>query len=34
VRLDVRYVDEWSLAKDLSIMAKTVKVVLSSRGAY
>ena len=34
VRLDVRYVDEWSLAKDLSIMARTVKVVLSSRGAY
>jgi exopolysaccharide biosynthesis polyprenyl glycosylphosphotransferase len=34
VRLDVRYVDEWSLVKDLSIMAKTVKVVLTSRGAY
>jgi exopolysaccharide biosynthesis polyprenyl glycosylphosphotransferase len=34
VRLDVRYVDEWSLANDLRIMARTVKVVLSSRGAY
>jgi exopolysaccharide biosynthesis polyprenyl glycosylphosphotransferase len=34
VRLDMRYVDEWSLRSDVRIMVKTVKVVLSLRGAY
>jgi exopolysaccharide biosynthesis polyprenyl glycosylphosphotransferase len=34
VRLDLRYVENWSLALDLSIVFKTVSAVLKSRGAY
>jgi exopolysaccharide biosynthesis polyprenyl glycosylphosphotransferase len=34
VRLDLRYVENWSLALDFSIMRKTVAAVLQSRGAY
>ena len=34
VRLDLRYVENWSLAWDLSILCKTVGAVLQSRGAY
>jgi exopolysaccharide biosynthesis polyprenyl glycosylphosphotransferase len=34
VRLDMLYVDTWSLAGDVRILLKTVKVVLTSRGAY
>ncbi len=34
VRLDVRYVENWSPALDLSILARTVGAVLSGRGAY
>ena len=34
VRLDVRYVDNWSLGLDLAILARTVKAVLGRRGAY
>ena len=34
VRLDVRYVDNWSLGLDLSILARTVRAVLGHRGAY
>jgi exopolysaccharide biosynthesis polyprenyl glycosylphosphotransferase len=34
VRLDLRYVENWSLATDLLILAKTVRAVLSSSGAY
>ncbi|WP_443986912.1 sugar transferase, partial [Mycobacterium marinum] len=34
VRLDLSYVDNWSMAGDLMIIAKTVKAVLASRGAY
>ncbi|MFC7360824.1 sugar transferase [Nocardioides astragali] len=34
VRLDVRYVDNWSLGLDLAILARTVKAVLNHRGAY
>lgn len=34
VRLDLYYVDNWSLVQDLAILARTVGAVLSSRGAY
>ncbi|KRF36851.1 sugar transferase [Nocardioides sp. Soil805] len=34
VRLDVRYVDNWSLRLDLEILVRTVGAVLSHRGAY
>ena len=34
VRLDLYYVDNWSILRDLTIMARTVHAVLSSRGAY
>jgi lipopolysaccharide/colanic/teichoic acid biosynthesis glycosyltransferase len=32
-RLDLYYVDNWSLGHDLRICAKTVRVVLTGRGA-
>jgi exopolysaccharide biosynthesis polyprenyl glycosylphosphotransferase len=34
VRLDLYYVDNWSLTTDLVIMAKTAKAVVASGGAY
>ena len=34
VRLDLRYVENWSLALDLLIIWKTVRAVLSRSGAY
>ncbi|GAA1394972.1 sugar transferase [Catellatospora coxensis] len=34
VRLDLYYVDNWSLAYDLSILWRTVGVVLQRKGAY
>jgi exopolysaccharide biosynthesis polyprenyl glycosylphosphotransferase len=34
VRLDLRYVENWSLATDLVILCKTVRAVLSRTGAY
>jgi len=34
VRLDVYYVDNWSLVQDLMILAKTAKAVVGSAGAY
>lgn len=34
VRLDLSYVDNWSMAGDLMIIAKTLKAVLTSHGAY
>jgi exopolysaccharide biosynthesis polyprenyl glycosylphosphotransferase len=34
VRLDLSYVDNWSMASDLLIIAKTLKAVLASDGAY
>jgi lipopolysaccharide/colanic/teichoic acid biosynthesis glycosyltransferase len=34
VRLDLRYVENWSLALDALIIWKTLFVVFKSRGAY
>jgi lipopolysaccharide/colanic/teichoic acid biosynthesis glycosyltransferase len=34
VRLDLRYVENWSLALDLQILWKTIGVMLCGRGAY
>ena len=34
VRLDLYYVDNWSVVQDVNILAKTFGAVLSSRGAY
>ena len=33
-RLDLYYVDNWSLVVDLAILAKTIPAVLKSDGAY
>ena len=33
VKLDTKYIDEWSLGEDLGILLKTVKVVLGDDGA-
>nr|WP_232792202.1 sugar transferase [Actinacidiphila yeochonensis] len=32
--LDLRYVDNWSLAGDVEVMARTVRAVVDGRGAY
>ncbi len=32
--MDIEYIDHWSLLLDLEILAKTIPVVLSGRGAY
>jgi exopolysaccharide biosynthesis polyprenyl glycosylphosphotransferase len=34
VRLDLYYVDNWSMIQDLAILGRTAGAVLSSRGAY
>jgi lipopolysaccharide/colanic/teichoic acid biosynthesis glycosyltransferase len=34
VRLDLSYVDNWSMASDLLLIAKTLKAVVASAGAY
>ncbi|GAB3773302.1 exopolysaccharide biosynthesis polyprenyl glycosylphosphotransferase [Nocardioides ginsengisegetis] len=34
VRLDLYYVDNWSMLQDLNILGKTLGAVFSSRGAY
>ncbi len=34
VRLDLYYVDNWSMMQDLSILARTLGAVVGSRGAY
>lgn len=34
VRLDLRYVENWSVMNDLMIMWRTAKVMISPRGAY
>jgi len=33
-RLDLYYVDNWSIWRDTTIMLKTLPVVISSKGAY
>jgi exopolysaccharide biosynthesis polyprenyl glycosylphosphotransferase len=34
VRLDLKYVDNWSLSQDLALLVRTVRAVLTHRGAY
>ncbi|MGW5238149.1 sugar transferase [Monashia sp. NPDC004114] len=34
VRLDLYYVDNWSIVQDLSILLRTIRAVVASRGAY
>jgi lipopolysaccharide/colanic/teichoic acid biosynthesis glycosyltransferase len=34
VRLDLRYVENWSLALDVQILWKTARAVISASGAY
>jgi lipopolysaccharide/colanic/teichoic acid biosynthesis glycosyltransferase len=34
VRLDLRYVEDWSLAMDAMILWKTFRAVLGGQGAY
>ena len=34
VRLDLSYVDNWSMVGDILIIAKTLRAVLERRGAY
>ncbi len=34
VRLDVRYVDNWSLGLDVAILLRTIRAVVCHRGAY
>ena len=34
VRLDLRYVDNWSMALDVSILWRTLRAVLRGSGAY
>ena len=34
VRLDLRYVDNWSVAMDLTILGRTAGAVVGARGAY
>jgi lipopolysaccharide/colanic/teichoic acid biosynthesis glycosyltransferase len=34
VRLDLEYIDKWSLALDVSILLKTIPAVLKGPGAY
>lgn len=34
VRLDLLYVEQWSMVQDLLILVKTVRAVTTGRGAY
>jgi len=34
VRLDLYYVENWSLSLDLSLVARTVAAVIRGKGAY
>ena len=33
-QLDLYYVDNWTIVTDLAILARTIPVVLSSKGQY
>lgn len=33
VKLDMKYIDEWSIGQDIKILLKTVRVVLGGKGA-
>lgn len=34
VRMDLLYVEQWSMVQDLLILVKTVRAVVTARGAY
>jgi len=34
VRLDIEYIDQWSLWMDVKILMKTFRVLLARSGAY
>jgi len=34
VRLDLHYVDNWSLSLDLLLLLRTARVVIQAKGAY
>ena len=34
IRLDLYYVDNWSMLQDLTILARTLGAVLGTKGAY
>jgi lipopolysaccharide/colanic/teichoic acid biosynthesis glycosyltransferase len=34
LRLDIRYIENWSLWLDLQIILKTIQVILKKSGAY
>ena len=34
VRLDLEYIDNWSLSRDISLMLRTIPAVLLGRGAH
>lgn len=34
VRLNLLYVEQWSMVQDLLILVKTVRAVVTARGAY
>ena len=34
IRLDLYYVDNWSMLQDLSLLGRTLSAVIASRGAY
>ena len=34
MRMDLHYIETWSIALDVVILAKTVKAVISGHGAY
>ena len=34
MRLDLSYVENWSAVQDLVIIAKTLRAVVTARGAY
>jgi lipopolysaccharide/colanic/teichoic acid biosynthesis glycosyltransferase len=33
MRLDMQYIDQWSLWKDMTLLGRTIPAVLSGRGA-